>query len=366
MKIIVLAPHDDNHTAPIKWALERAGFPIVCWAGLGWVPEEQASIALADLADHDVIRLGPHTVEPGDAIWIRRPEPPQPNPKTAEADKKFASLEYRMFYQSIAYLLEKLPVWCINKYSAGRAIIQKAVQLHLARQCGLKIPATMMSNSPAPVRDFFSRGGRTICKGFTPHIWQKDGHRSVAITETFELTPEQLPADEVLTYAPAIYQELVPKEFDVRMFLMGNRVYSYALHNPKKALDWRQDCGFGHVKVERIETPPAVEKGVLEFARRADLATGSLDFGVDAQGQWWFLEINEQGQFLWIDQFDRSARLLEKFCAFITAPEGSTKPLEARQDLFPSLAEYEELVNSQGPPQPTQSRQADAFLSVEA
>jgi glutathione synthase/RimK-type ligase-like ATP-grasp enzyme len=366
MKIIVLAPADDNHTAPIKWALERAGFPVVCWAGLGWVPEEQASIALADLADHDAIKLGPHTVEPGDAIWIRRPEPPQPNPKTAEADKKFANLEYRTFYHSIAYLLEKLPVWCINKYSASRAMIQKAVQLHLARQCGLKIPATMMSNSPAPVRDFFGRGGRTICKGFTPHIWQKDGHRSVAITETFELTAEQLPADEVLTYAPAIYQELVPKEFDVRMFLMGNRVYSYALHNAKKALDWRQDCGFGNVKVESIVTPPAVEKGVLEFARRAGLCTGSLDFGVDAQGQWWFLEINEQGQFLWIDQFDRSARLMEKFCAFITAPEGSTEPLEARQDLFPSLAEYEELVNRDGMPQPTQSRQADAFLSVEA
>ena len=124
----------------------------------------------------------------------------------------------------------------------------------------------------------------TICKGFTPHVWQKEGQMSVAITETFELTSDQLPNDEVLTYAPAIYQERVPKEFDVRMVLMGNHIYSYALKNKKQALDWRQDASLGHVTAEKIATPPDVEKGVLEFARQFGLCFGSLDFGVDAQG----------------------------------------------------------------------------------
>ena len=37
MKLIILALEDDNHTAPIKWALEKAGHSVVCWAGLtGW------------------------------------------------------------------------------------------------------------------------------------------------------------------------------------------------------------------------------------------------------------------------------------------------------------------------------------------
>ena len=29
MKLIVLAPEDDNHTAPIKWELEKAGQKVV-------------------------------------------------------------------------------------------------------------------------------------------------------------------------------------------------------------------------------------------------------------------------------------------------------------------------------------------------
>ena len=124
-----------------------------------------------------------------------------------------------------------------------------------------------MSNHPATVREFFAReNARTICKGFTPHVWQKEGQMSVAITETFELTGGQLPSDEVLTYAPAIYQECVPKEYDIRMVLMGNHIYSYALKNKKQALDWRQDAGLGHVTADLVPTPPDVEKGVLEFA----------------------------------------------------------------------------------------------------
>ncbi|HWZ44623.1 MAG TPA: hypothetical protein VNW97_14195 [Candidatus Saccharimonadales bacterium] len=121
------------------------------------------------------------------------------------------------------------------------------------------------------------------------------------MTETFKLTPERLPADEVLTYAPGIYQEMVAKQFDIRMVIMGHRVYSFALHNPLKALDWRQDAGLGNVSVEIIPTPPDIEKGILAFARKAQICFGSVDFAVDNNRQWWFLEINEQGQFLWLD-----------------------------------------------------------------
>ncbi|HEU4416496.1 MAG TPA: hypothetical protein VFT65_17030 [Candidatus Angelobacter sp.] len=364
MKIIILAPEDDNHTAPIKWGLEKAGYQVVCWAGLGWTEQRQASLLMDG---QDTLVLGGHPVDPGDVVWIRRPDRPEPNPRTSESDRKFASLEYRSFYHSVVYLLEALPVRCINKYAASRSIIQKAVQLRLARKCGLKTPATLMSNTPASVKDFLAgEANRRICKGFTPHVWQKEGHRSIAITETFELKRDQLPSDEVLTYAPAIYQEMVVKDFDVRMVLMGDRVYSYALSNKKRALDWRQDAGLGHVTAELVPTPPQVEKGVLAFARQAGVCFGSLDFGVDAAGEWWFLEINEEGQFLWLDQFNPAFKLMEKFCAFLTAPEGSTADLEERQDLFPSLQEYEDLLSHKQVAPVARPRADDPFLSIEA
>jgi hypothetical protein len=93
--------------------------------------------------------------------------------------------------------------------------------------------------------------------------------------------------------------------------------------------------------VERIATPAAVENGILRFAAAAGVCTGSLDLAVDRNGEWWFLEINEQGQFLWLDDFCPQAQLLEKFCAFLTAPQGSKQTLEDRQGPFPSISEYQ-------------------------
>src|ERR1700761_5126080 len=80
MKILIVAPENDNHTAPLKWALERAGFGVACWAGLGFAEKRQASISLS--SGHRV-QLGVHIVEPGDVVWVRRPDPPRLNPRSA-------------------------------------------------------------------------------------------------------------------------------------------------------------------------------------------------------------------------------------------------------------------------------------------
>lgn len=364
MKIIIVAQANDNHTAPLKWALEKAGYRVVCWPGLGSTPEGMASI---EFSEQTRLVLGGDEVEPGDVVWVRRPEPPKINPAVAESDRKFAEAEYRWFDHGILYLLENLPVRCVNNYSASRVINQKSVQLLLAHQCGLKIPPALMSNDPEAVKRYVRESpNRLICKAFFPHIWQKEDSTQVAVTETFELTPEMLPKDEVLTYAPAIYQMRVLKQFDVRMVLLGNAVYAYSLHNPKQAIDWRQDAGQGLVKVESIATPPDVEHSVLEFARRSGLTHGSLDFAVDQQGQWWFFEINQAGQFLWLDEFNRTdVHMQEKFLAFLTSPEGASREvIEERAKLFPSWQDY--LDSSASAEQPPEMASAEtSFVSRE-
>ena len=331
MKIIVLAHPKDDHAAPVCWALEQAGYQTACWSGVSWAEHEQASL-LVD--EQPCISLGTHRLENDDVLWLRQPDPP--------AGAKVAS-PYSAFFDALACMLENLPVRCINPYSASCLIRNKAVQLQLAGASGLRIPATLMSNSPAAVRKFFDQNpNNAICKAFATHVWQQQGSADVTVTETFSLDRAELPADdEVFTYAPAIYQEKVRKQFDVRAVLMGERVYSFAVHTPANSLDWRHDAALRNVAVERIATPAAVESGVLRFATAAGVCTGSLDFAVDRNGEWWFLEINEQGQFLWLDDFCPQAQLLEKFCAFLSAPQGSKQTLEERQGLFPSIAEYQ-------------------------
>jgi glutathione synthase/RimK-type ligase-like ATP-grasp enzyme len=338
MKIFIAAFESDNHTAPLKWALEQAGYPVVCWPGLSWTEPRQATLSFNGSAR---IELGPHALDPGDVVWIRRPNPPVPNPNVNPADKAFAETEYRWFSHSVMYLLEHLPVRCVNPYSASRVINNKSVQLYLAAKNGLHVPATVMSNSPHDVHSALAGASRRmVCKAFFPHIWKKDASEARAVTETFEIKADELPEDEVLTYAPAIYQEMVVKAFDVRMVLLGTTVYSFSLHTPGGVLDWRQEVGQGHASVEPIDTPVEVHNAVLAFARDARIEFGSLDFAVDENGRWWFLEINEEGQFLWLDDFCPAA-MQQKFLAFLTLPKGSSgEEIEAKQTKFPSWKDY--------------------------
>jgi hypothetical protein len=338
MKVVITAPERDSHTAPVKWALEQAGYTVRCWGGLGWYPECQASISVAHTVS---IRLGPTELQAGDVVWIRRPQPPCLNPNVSEADRKFAQGEYRWFNDSLMYLLELVPVRCINGYSASRLIRNKSVQLALAQGCGLRTPATLMSNAPEAVRSYLHQRPASICKVFFPHIWRRNGEESLAVTETFQLSEEMLPADEVLTYAPAVYQQMIAKQFDARVVLLGEAVYSFALHNPKGAIDWRQDVGQGLVRVESLATPEEIRRQVLAFAQKAGIVFGSFDFGVDRDGEWWFFEVNEQGQFLWLDDFNPNLHLQERFLAFLTSSEGASQDvIEARAALFPSWKEY--------------------------
>jgi len=348
MKIIVLAHPKDDHAAPVRWALEQAGYHTACWSGVSPDEQDQASL-LAD--EQPCIRLGTHRLASDDVLWLRQADHHASDHQTSNhqaSDHQIREPEKDgpptpSFFNELAYMFESLPVHCVNPYSAVRFIRNKAVQLQLAGASGLRIPATLMSNSPAAVREFFDQNpDNAICKAFATHVWQQQGSTDISVTETFSLNRAELPEDdEVFTFAPAIYQEKVKKQFDVRMVLMGDRVYSFAVRTPANSLDWRYDAALRNVAVERIATPAAVESGVLRFAAAAGVCTGSLDFAVDRNGEWWFLEINEQGQFLWLDDFCPRSGLLENFCAFLTAPQGSKQTLEERQELFSSSDEYQ-------------------------
>lgn len=336
MKVLVFANELDNHVTPIRWALQQAGYGVLCWAGLSWVEAGHVSLLLPEEIR---LTLGTHVLEPGDTVWLRQPDQADFGPGSGDRPTP-PSWHYDSFFSSTASMIEMQPVRCINPYSVSLLIRNKAVQLRCARMAGLKIPATLMSNSSEAIRTFFRNGHRIICKPFVSHTWEQSTG-AVAEAGTFELSRDQLPEDEVLTFSPSIFQQRIAKKFDVRTVLMGQSVYSFALHTSDGALDWRPQAALGKICVDPIATPADVEKAVLNFAQNTGVCFGSIDFAVDADGAWWFLEINEQGQFLWLDRHHPAARLQQKFCTFLTARENSGENLEAREHLFPSFHEYE-------------------------
>jgi len=98
-----------------------------------------------------------------------------------------------------------------------------------------------------------------------------------------------------------LLQRYVDKAFDVRLTVVGERMFPVAIHagSVPARLDWRTDYGSLTYNAD-IAVPPEVAFGVRSLMRGLGLFFGALDFAVQPDGSWWFLEINANGNWHWL------------------------------------------------------------------
>ncbi len=193
----------------------------------------------------------------------------------------------------------------------------KPVQIRAAQLAGLRVPATLISNDFDEISAFAARtGGTLLVKPLTPAIWQ--GERSEFHPFATRRTPDQLDESSVAS-APAIYQPYVDKAYEIRVTVMGRSILSAKLHSQESehgGEDWRLDNG-RTMKVSPYRLPPEVEDGILSFMRNMGLTFGALDFIVTPAGEYVFLEVNESGQFLWVEELCPEIPMLDAFTALL-------------------------------------------------
>ncbi|MGI0134661.1 MAG: hypothetical protein ACREBW_06870 [Candidatus Micrarchaeaceae archaeon] len=68
----------------------------------------------------------------------------------------------------------------------------------------------------------------------------------------------------------------------------------------KSSVDWRR-YDVSNTPYEAILPPIDVNAKITKFMRMLNLSFGALDFIVDHNEVWWFLEVNTNGQWLWIE-----------------------------------------------------------------
>ena len=327
MAIVIISALADYHAAAVRWALETADFVVHQWEGLGHEAQRRAWVEIAPKLR---VCLQGRTVEPDDVVWYRRPRSFSFHPLMAQCDRSFVRAEARRFSDCLDFGIEATGCRCINPPSAASAINRKAAQILMARRAGLLVPTTMMGNEPQQVVTRLSeRGTRLVYKGFLPHVWENSQTGLKAFTVTSEMALPTSGKDEALTYAPGIYQQLVPKLYDARVMVLGGLVRAFLVRSD--SLDWRLEAVLGRAQVEEVPVPEAVRLGLREFMVNSGIVFGCFDFAIDEHGCWWFLEVNEAGQFLWIDQMLPEARIFEDFLAFLTA---------TKRESFPPLRDF--------------------------
>ncbi|WP_256096723.1 hypothetical protein [Streptomyces agglomeratus] len=117
---------------------------------------------------------------------------------------------------------------------------------------------------------------------------------------TQRLQPEDLDDLRGIDTTAHLFQAWVSKEHEVRLTVVGERMFAAAIHAGSEAAheDWRSD--YGSLTYVTTEIPEPVAAGVRRLMERLQLRYGAADFIVGPDGRWTFLEVNPCGQWNWI------------------------------------------------------------------
>jgi glutathione synthase/RimK-type ligase-like ATP-grasp enzyme len=294
--ILVVSHPDDPHAARVLELLQRAGHEALL-LNVADLPERatltfdygrNGSPALDYRRDGTTFDLSRAT-----SAWWRRPQAPD---LTAVAGRQdvlaFVDNEWR---EAINGLWQLIDVPWMNPPARDEVASRKALQLRVASQLGLRTPRTLVTTDPDAARRFIAeRGtGRTIFKTFscTHAVWR----------ETRLVRDEELALLEQVRFSPVIFQEFIPASADLRVTIVGDRIFPAAIDS--RGTDYEVDfrMSLGQARTEPCELPRDVEDRLFALMERLGLVYGAIDLRRTAEGEHVFLEVNTGGEFLFIE-----------------------------------------------------------------
>jgi hypothetical protein len=181
-----------------------------------------------------------------------------------------------------------------------------------------------------------AQGGRVVFKAFRPHAWQEEGGLSAATTI---LDNDRLPDAQVIEFCPGIYQRYVEKTADIRVTVAGNRLLAVRLRRRSgdAYVDWRIHVFDQDFFAERITLPVALEQRIQALMASLGLVFGCLDFVVDADGAYQFLEVNQAGQFLFLEDMIPDIGVMRMMASFLAT---GTRDYSVTEDASLTMARF--------------------------
>src|SRR5262249_3569975 len=109
---------------------------------------------------------------------------------------------------------------------------------------------------------------------------------------------------EAIRYCPLIFQAYVPKRVELRITVVGQQVFAAEIHSQQTnhtRHDWRH-YDFHRTPYFAHPLPAEVQQCCLRLVERLGLCYGAIDMVLTPKGRYVFLEINPNGQYLWVEQ----------------------------------------------------------------
>lgn len=317
--VLVLAQGDDDAAERVTNALaqrkvwvarvDTADFPSA--VSMATRPDQRESPGWLDVCG-DRVELGSvRSVYRSHPARFRFPE------GMSGPERRFAMLES---VYGLGGVFAAQPWRWLDHPSAVADASYKPHQLTVATTCGLNVPPSLVTNSGAEARKFAAEvGGELVYKSLSSGVIAEQDELRIIYTTRLADGDLDESNDQSINLCPILLQRWVPKAFDVRLTVVGQRCFAVAVHteSPEARVDWRSR--YDELSYQICSAPDEVRCGVLAYLRRFALRFGAFDFSVTADGRWWFLECNPAGRWSWISE-ETGAPIAEAIAEELTHP----------------------------------------------
>ncbi|XXF80841.1 MvdD family ATP-grasp ribosomal peptide maturase [Myxococcaceae bacterium GXIMD 01537] len=235
------------------------------------------------------------------AVWYRRGAVGNEIPRELEPRLRGPSVEESR--RLVFGMMAALNVFTVDRLDVMRRAENKPLQLRFARELGLRVPRTLMTNDPDAVRAFAASCPAGVVTKMMASFAIHDAQGREQVVFTTPLGAAELEDLEGLDLCPMTFQERVPKALELRVTVVGEQVMAAAIDSQAHARareDWRRE-GAALVDAWTPYTLPEHERvRVLQLMDLLGLNYGAFDFIVTPEGEHVFLEVNPAGEFMWL------------------------------------------------------------------
>ena len=281
--------------------LRERAVPFVRLNTEDWIEEATARIHLSEAAFDASFTTRNRSIRLSDikSVYFRRPEPPEI--RTGAFDHGVADFIVRESQALLDLVLSCAPAHWVNHPYTIRAAANRVHQLRSALRHSFRVPDTLFTSEAERVEDFLNRypEGAIVKTIRSPHIVL--GGRNCIIYSR-HLTAREFSETEQLKYSPLIVQQWIDKKLDIRVTVVGTRVFAAEIHSQNESggrFDWRA----GNLSSQSHSPhllPQRLEQSCVDLTNDLGLSYAAIDLVLDKSNNYYFLEVNPNGEWAWI------------------------------------------------------------------
>jgi len=233
------------------------------------------------------------------SVYFRRPELPIVNYEDLSSGEiQFLKNENFYALEGLYKILKDL--YWVSPVYAIREAENKIYQLELAKSIGFSIPDSIVTNIYYDSLEFYNRNNANcIVKPIKSGLIDDKNTPKVAFTNQLKEKPQK----EQIELLPNFFQTHIKKSYDVRVTMVGKKAFAALIdsqNNDETKVDWRR--GEMPLKHTKIEIPNELLEQCVTLLKMLNIRFGAIDFILDTNGNFIFLEINPNGQWAWIEK----------------------------------------------------------------